>query len=46
MMLHVISIHIPLDITVDMGGLDIENELFEPLQKLLGQCKGAKALSK
>lgn len=34
------------DATLDMGGLDIESELFEPLQKLLNQCKGAKTLSR
>jgi hypothetical protein len=29
-----------------MGGYDIDLELFEPLLKLLEQCKGAKTLSK
>lgn len=29
-----------------MGGYDIEKELFQPLQTLLDQCKGAKTLSK
>jgi len=29
-----------------MGGYDINLELFEPLLKLLEQCKGAKTLSK
>jgi dynactin 1 len=32
--------------TVDMGGRDADRELFEPLQKLLDQCKSAKVLSK
>ncbi|KAJ7650592.1 dynactin [Roridomyces roridus] len=31
---------------LDLGGLDIQTDLFEPLQKLLDQYKGAKALSK
>lgn len=35
-----------IDVTSDMGGLDPETELFEPLQKLLDQCKGAKTLSR
>ena len=35
-----------IDVTSDMGGLDPETELFVPLQKLLDQCKGAKALSR
>lgn len=29
-----------------MGDYDPDTELFEPLQKLLDQCKGAKALSR
>ena len=29
-----------------MGGYDIDLELFEPLLKLLEQCRGAKTLSK
>jgi dynactin 1 len=29
-----------------MGGFDPETDLFKPLQKLLDQCKGAKALSR
>lgn len=29
-----------------MGEYDPDKELFEPLQKLLDQCKGAKALSR
>jgi dynactin 1 len=29
-----------------MGGYDPEEELIEPLQKLLEQCKSAKVLSK
>ncbi|KAJ6541721.1 dynein associated protein-domain-containing protein [Mycena capillaripes] len=31
---------------LDLGGYDIDTELFEPLQRLLDQYKGAKALSK
>ncbi|KAJ7082516.1 dynein associated protein-domain-containing protein [Mycena crocata] len=31
---------------LDLGGYDIDTELFEPLQRLLEQYKGAKALSK
>ncbi|KAJ7508441.1 dynactin [Mycena galericulata] len=31
---------------LDLGGFDIDTELFEPLQRLLDQYKGAKALSK
>ncbi|KAI6012667.1 dynein associated protein-domain-containing protein [Pisolithus orientalis] len=34
------------DVLLDMGGYDPETELFEPLQKLLDQCKSAKVLSK
>lgn len=34
------------DVALDLGGLDIENEFFGPLQKLLDQCKGAKSLSR
>ncbi|KAF8555146.1 dynactin [Imleria badia] len=34
------------DVVLDMGGYDPEPELFEPLQKLLDQCKSAKVLSK
>ncbi|KIL71443.1 hypothetical protein M378DRAFT_93968 [Amanita muscaria Koide BX008] len=34
------------DITKELGGYDIDSELFVPLQKLLDQCKSAKALSK
>ncbi|KAI6031243.1 dynein associated protein-domain-containing protein [Pisolithus microcarpus] len=34
------------DVVLDMGGYDPETELFEPLQKLLDQCKSAKVLSK
>ncbi|KAG6380679.1 dynein associated protein-domain-containing protein [Boletus reticuloceps] len=34
------------DVVLDMGGYDPELELFEPLQKLLDQCKSAKVLSK
>ncbi|KAF8346896.1 dynactin [Amanita rubescens] len=34
------------DVVTELGGYDIESELFMPLQKLLEQCKSAKALSK
>ncbi|KAI9569455.1 dynein associated protein-domain-containing protein [Boletus coccyginus] len=34
------------DVVLEMGGYDPEPELFEPLQKLLDQCKSAKVLSK
>ncbi|KAF8634861.1 hypothetical protein AX15_000617 [Amanita polypyramis BW_CC] len=34
------------DVATELGGYDIESELFAPLQKLLEQCKSAKALSK
>ena len=34
------------DVVLDMGGYDPESELFEPLQKLLDQCKSAKVFSK
>ncbi|KII94229.1 hypothetical protein PLICRDRAFT_100409 [Plicaturopsis crispa FD-325 SS-3] len=34
------------DVTSDLGGHDPDTELFEPLQKLLDQCKNAKVLSK
>lgn len=34
------------DVVLDMGGYDPESELFEPLQRLLDQCKSAKVLSK
>lgn len=30
----------------ELGGYDIESELFAPLQRLLDHCKSAKALSK
>jgi len=35
-----------VELTLDMGGYDIEAELFHPLQTLLDQCKGAKSMSK
>lgn len=35
-----------LDVDLDLGGYDAEEELLEPLQKLLDQCKSAKVLSK
>lgn len=35
-----------IEILLDMGGYDIDTELFQPLQSLLDQCKGAKSLSK
>ncbi|EIW87309.1 hypothetical protein CONPUDRAFT_161877 [Coniophora puteana RWD-64-598 SS2] len=34
------------DVTREMGELDPEKELFEPLQSLLEQCKGAKVLAR
>ncbi|KAH7886311.1 dynein associated protein-domain-containing protein [Phlebopus sp. FC_14] len=34
------------DVVLDMGGYDPEVELFQPLQRLLDQCKSAKVLSK
>lgn len=38
--------HYPIDVVLDIGGYDPEEELIEPLQKLLEQCKSAKVLSK
>ena len=38
--------HLDVDALHDMGDLDPENDLFDPLQKLLNQCKSAKVLSK
>ena len=38
--------HRYVEVTLDLGGYDIEAELFEPLQTLLNQCKGAKSMSK
>ena len=35
-----------LDVVLDMGGYDIEQELFEPLNALLTRGKGAKTLSR
>jgi dynactin 1 len=37
---------IRVEVTLDMGGYDIETELFQPLQTMLEQCKGAKSMSK
>ena len=34
------------DVILDMGGYDINKELFDPLDKLLSRCKSAKAVSK
>jgi len=34
------------DIVLDMGGYNIEHELFEPLTALLNRCKSAKTLSR
>ncbi|PBK76520.1 dynactin [Armillaria solidipes] len=34
------------DVVLDMSGLNIDTDLFEPLQKLLDQCKSAKSLSR
>ncbi len=36
----------PADVDVDLGGYDAEEEMLEPLQKLLDQCKSAKVFSK
>jgi hypothetical protein len=41
-----INYSISIDVVLDMGGYDPEEELIEPLQKLLEQCKSAKVLSK
>lgn len=35
-----------IDVILDMGGYDIDKELFDPLDKLLSRCKSAKAVSK
>ena len=35
-----------IDVVLDMGGYDINKELFDPLDKLLSRCKSAKAVSK
>jgi hypothetical protein len=40
----IIIVHV--EVTLDMGGYDIEAELFQPLQMMLDQCKGAKSMSK
>ncbi|EMD32620.1 hypothetical protein CERSUDRAFT_161581 [Gelatoporia subvermispora B] len=34
------------DVELDMGDLDPETEFFNPLQRLLDQCRGAKVLSR
>lgn len=34
------------DVALDMGGYDIEAELFQPLQMMLDQCKSARSMSK
>lgn len=34
------------DVEVDLGTVDPEADFFEPLQKLLDLCRGAKVLSK
>lgn len=34
------------DVVLELDDLDPEMELFEPLQRLLDQCKGAKVLSR
>ena len=36
------SLKAPTEITFDMGGYDIDAELFTPMQKLLDQIKPAK----
>jgi dynactin 1 len=35
-----------VDTVVDMGGMDIDIELFQPLQRVLDQCKAAKTMSR
>ena len=35
-----------VDVVLDMGGYDINKELFDPLDKLLSRCKSAKVVSK
>ena len=35
-----------IDVVLDMGGYDINKELFDPLDKLLSRCKSVKAVSK
>lgn len=35
-----------IDSVLDMGGYDIKEELFQPLQTLLEQCKTAKNVSR
>lgn len=35
-----------VDVALDMGGYDIEAELFQPLQMMLDQCKSARSMSK
>lgn len=35
-----------IDVVLELDGRDIESELLGPLQKLLGQCKSVKVLSK
>jgi len=40
-----ISLYYP-DVVLEMGGYDIEQELFEPLNGLLNRCKSAKTLSR
>lgn len=44
--LNCISHSFILDIVLDMGGYDIEQEFFEPLNGLLNRCKSAKTLSR
>jgi dynactin 1 len=35
-----------IDVVLDMGGYDVNKELFDPLDKLLSRCKSAKTVSK
>lgn len=35
-----------VDSVLELGGYDVQQALFEPLQQLLDQCKSAKNLSK
>lgn len=35
-----------VDIETDLGGLESQTDFFEPLQKLLNQCRSVKVLTK
>jgi dynactin 1 len=45
-MIRKLIIVVLVEVTLDMGGYDIEAELFQPLQTMLDQCRGAKSISK